>query len=86
MITSTKNVALSHVYIFPNPAESLITLHGLDKLRAEKTAIIFNVEGKKVVKQISDGQIDVSDLRPGYYHLSISYDRQIIRIPLIIIR
>lgn len=86
MITSTQDGVLSQVYIYPNPAERLITLHGLEKISAETKAIIFNVEGKSVVKHITDGQIDVSDMRPGYYHLSISYDSQFLRIPLIIMR
>jgi hypothetical protein len=76
------------VQLYPNPAQGFVTVE-LPGYDTEATLELFSVEGRVCLRQsIPDsGQIDVSQLAPGYYVCRVSMkDGQVSWTPLIIVR
>lgn len=76
------------VQLYPNPAQGFVTVE-LPGYGTEATMELFNIEGRVCLRQsIPDsGQIDVSQLAPGYYVCRVSMkDGQVSWTPLIIVR
>lgn len=63
----------NQVFVFPNPANSLLYLSGLEE---GQDFILYDISGSEILSGWikSEGKIDVSQLQPGMYFLSLSSD------------
>ncbi|UOE41879.1 PQQ-dependent sugar dehydrogenase [Chryseobacterium suipulveris] len=67
---ATENSNISQIKIFPNPTSDKIFVRGLKS--GNYAAEIIDYEGKTVLnKMVNKEKIDVSDLKPGVYFLTI---------------
>jgi len=63
------NISLAHgthISVFPNPATQFLTVRGL---KAIINFEIVNITGATVLSGVTNGKIDVSELRAGIYVL-----------------
>lgn len=77
-LTSNKENAVSEqsLLVYPNPASSIVYLKGIDESE-DNNLIIYDALGKmKINMQLSQNQIDISDLPEGLYIISVAADGQ----------
>ena len=70
---STNNFEKDLISVFPNPANDLLQLRGIENTKISQVSI-SNVLGKKVfaTSNLKNNSIDISNLNAGIYILSIS--------------
>ncbi|WP_445748917.1 T9SS type A sorting domain-containing protein [Polaribacter sp.] len=70
---STNNFEKDLISVFPNPANDLLQLRGIENTKISQVTI-SNVLGKKVLatSNLKNNSIDISNLNAGIYILSIS--------------
>lgn len=67
--------AESKVELYPNPANELITLKGIDLDKVDNL-YIYNINGQKINANLMSRQIDVSKLKSGVYFVSFRYNNK----------
>lgn len=79
MVVSFRNEPKEDIVVYPNPAESIISIV-YPRLTKEKL-IIINGQGKEVMKfENRVDKIDLSNLKPGIYYLQFGeINRKIIK-------
>ncbi|MGH1519608.1 T9SS type A sorting domain-containing protein [Chryseobacterium sp. JK1] len=65
---ATSEVKKDKIQIFPNPVSDFIRVSGMNDGR---TIQIYNIDGRLVRSEMFDSKIDVSQLSPGMYVLTI---------------
>lgn len=65
--TSTEDAKNNGIGLYPNPAEDMLLINGI----IEGEYIIFNNEGKLVLKGTTNGSIDIEGLTQGLYILHL---------------
>ncbi|HWZ21700.1 MAG TPA: T9SS type A sorting domain-containing protein [Cytophagaceae bacterium] len=70
--TGILNSKLSTVSIYPNPVSTILTLSGLDDMKAE----LISEKGNTIPIQVSNSTIEMSGFQPGIYFLKISNTNQ----------
>lgn len=83
VVTSIKEIAIPEFQIFPNPASNIIKLKGDQDLPASLEVQIYNLEGRMAHRKISNDQVDVSELNPGFYILNFQLEEQQLRLPFV---
>jgi hypothetical protein len=76
--------------LFPNPATTSIEVELLEEAKSDITVKIFNRYGmlvsSKVFSSADNTNIDVYNLNPGSYHITLSYDNKILNRSLQIVK
>lgn len=76
-ITSINDLDNPIIFIFPNPANTSLFINGLPQ---NSTITIFEMNGKQIIgKQLSNNQLDISDLKCGFYTLIISNNNKTVK-------
>lgn len=73
------------VYLYPNPAESIVRIHGLEMLNEIGSIRVTNVHGIIVNIMIPNqsNELDLSNLKAGWYLIEIEHERGFKRMTLI---
>lgn len=73
--TSSIDIPEVSITLFPNPANDVVTIKGYEN---EFCYSIFNINGKLVqkAKQVGISTLNISDLRPGLYFITLQNDNQ----------
>jgi hypothetical protein len=81
---STNDFEKDLISVFPNPANDILQLKGMENTKISQVSI-SNVLGKKVLStsEIKNNSIDISNLNPGIYMISISSENSEKRIKFI---
>lgn len=66
---ATSEVSKNTIQIFPNPVSDFIRISGMNDGR---TIQIYNIDGRLVRSEMFDSKIDVAQLSPGIYILTIT--------------
>lgn len=67
--TAIKKGGYTEISIFPNPARSTLYISGITQ---KSTITLYDLNGQKIMeKQITDNQIDISNLAQGIYVLKV---------------
>ena len=64
---------LTKMGLYPNPANDRIFLNGHSSSGSIATATIINTLGQEIItRELRSGELDVSDLEPGFYFVRLS--------------
>ena len=67
--TSAKNLSSSDIQLYPNPASNVLQIGGIDMNNTVITAVLYDVNGKLVKKEMGMDHLMVSDLSSGIYYI-----------------
>lgn len=74
--TSVDDLLTSNLTIYPNPVSHTLSI---DEIEGELAYTIYSAMGSKMLSGLSKGDIDVSTLLPGFYVLTLSNDKEILK-------
>lgn len=71
------NVTKNYISLYPNPAKDFVTIQSDDLSVSLQSMEVYDVTGRKVMSEISDGQsqeFSIAKLLPGVYHVRVQTD------------
>ena len=81
------SVDIDNLGVYPNPAQDYIYIHSFDgePIPRDSKVILTNLDGREVMtRRLGGNRIDIHDVPPGFYSLSIQTDKAILVTKIII--